>query len=176
MQVSQFWMCQQRAGSNKNTDLSNSFLHDTLSGVHAVSEFHLMHPQFGRCWKAKSKSKITLQSKNVIQSLHPIIKGALHFSTHPLSQVHNTFSARSQSLLIQSCRANDPFCGARRYGLPAQYLCWNWGRGRKPPPRAPRTHRLLPPRFADRVRYESTNTRSIFCKQVLFSSSDSVFS
>lgn len=28
--------------------LSNPLLHDTLSGVYAVTELHLMHPQFAR--------------------------------------------------------------------------------------------------------------------------------
>lgn len=30
------------------THLSNSLLHDTLGGVHAVAELHLVHPQFER--------------------------------------------------------------------------------------------------------------------------------
>lgn len=106
--------------------------------------------------------------QRVIQSLHPILWGALQSNTH-LKRVHYTFSVRSESIFIQSCRANDPFCGAGRYGLPVRCLCRNWGKGRKAPPaRVPRTHRALTPRSADRARYESANARSIFCKQTSF--------
>lgn len=168
MQVSQF---SNMVSCNKRTHLSNSLLHDTLSGVHAVAEFHLVHPQFGSRWKVPKRiPKKTLQSSYQCDPITASVKcgTAIQHTCFVTITTLFMFKVGARTILVR---------GERRRSLPVRRITGNWRRGRVSPPRTPYGPRSRVARTADRERhwYARAGTRSIFCKQALFSSSGTYF-